>query len=115
MKPCTKCKEPKELTEFNNNKTAKDGKCCWCRACEHEYKISDHYKELNAKRIKKRGLMVLRAGKFWDAIHNQHLLLRCKTRQAAEQVIAKYRLRKAKRKIEKAREKNYDVDYWRTL
>ena len=119
MKPCTKCKERKELTEYNNNKTRPDGKCCWCRQCEHEYKATDHYKDLNKKRIKKRGLMVLRAGKFWDAIHNEHLLHRSKTRQAAEQVIAKFKLRQLKRKIEKQKEKQkekqYDSDYWATL
>lgn len=33
MKICVKCKIKKELNEFSNNKTKKDGKCVYCRSC----------------------------------------------------------------------------------
>jgi len=36
MKRCTKCKIPKELNEFGNNKREKDGKNYACRECERE-------------------------------------------------------------------------------
>jgi len=38
MKQCTKCKETKELTEFNKDRDKKDGYCTQCRACKTEYK-----------------------------------------------------------------------------
>jgi len=37
-KTCTKCGETKPLSEFNNRKSAKDGKRSQCRKCENEYK-----------------------------------------------------------------------------
>lgn len=43
-KICNKCKIPKNLTEFNKNKTKKDGYHVWCKKC-----ISDNNKELYVK------------------------------------------------------------------
>lgn len=36
-KVCSKCKESKELVEFNNSQTAKDKKQSRCRECERQY------------------------------------------------------------------------------
>jgi hypothetical protein len=33
MKECTKCKEPKQLTEFHKSKRNPDGLECNCKAC----------------------------------------------------------------------------------
>jgi hypothetical protein len=37
MKTCTKCKETKNLSEFNKSKNNKDGLNAWCRICNNEY------------------------------------------------------------------------------
>ena len=34
MKICGRCKNEKNVDEFNNNKTEKDGKCKYCRECD---------------------------------------------------------------------------------
>lgn len=70
MKKCNRCKEEKELSEFNKNKWAKDGHEYHCRDCGKEkgksyysrnkekvaariqgYKVKDieHFKEINNK------------------------------------------------------------------
>jgi superfamily II helicase len=36
MKLCKKCKTEKELTEFYNVKTNKDGKSNWCKECNRK-------------------------------------------------------------------------------
>ena len=33
MKTCTKCKETKDLSDFNKNSATKDGRFAWCRSC----------------------------------------------------------------------------------
>jgi hypothetical protein len=35
MKKCTKCKETKQLNNFNKDKSRKDGLSCWCKECMH--------------------------------------------------------------------------------
>lgn len=47
MKACTKCKTEKPLTEFNKNKSEKDGHQKWCKSCRTEYNLSkrDHQSE----------------------------------------------------------------------
>ena len=43
MKTCTKCKLPKDLEEFPDNKGCSDGKGSWCRECFRAYNRSyDH-------------------------------------------------------------------------
>ena len=41
LKKCRKCDTEKELSEFNNSSSAKDGKQTKCRECEHQYR-KDH-------------------------------------------------------------------------
>ncbi len=43
MKTCTKCKTPKNLSEFNKQSRTKDGKHHWCRECQKE-EGRDRYK-----------------------------------------------------------------------
>lgn len=42
MKECTRCKEPKVLTEFSKKKNSKDGLQHVCKACHSSY-IKEHY------------------------------------------------------------------------
>jgi len=48
MKTCTKCGSSKELSEFNIDRTRKDGHCCYCRTCsnnkseKHNRKVRGH-------------------------------------------------------------------------
>ena len=35
MKVCTKCKQNKELIEFNKDRSKKDGLSSWCKICRH--------------------------------------------------------------------------------
>lgn len=36
-KTCSKCGETKELGEFYRNRTMKDGRSYWCKACDTAY------------------------------------------------------------------------------
>lgn len=38
MKTCSKCKEQKELSEFHNDKSRKDGYFINCRLCDYAYR-----------------------------------------------------------------------------
>jgi hypothetical protein len=44
MKICTKCKTSKELIEYNNKKTSRDGLSGQCRGCQKKY-TRVHYKK----------------------------------------------------------------------
>lgn len=37
MKICNKCKQEKPLSEFNKNKSYKDGLDCYCKECRKSY------------------------------------------------------------------------------
>jgi hypothetical protein len=54
MKVCCKCKVEKNLCEFANRSSAKDGKRSYCRKCESErgkeYDIKNREKELSRKK-----------------------------------------------------------------
>jgi hypothetical protein len=52
-KQCTKCKETKELTEFYQNKSSKDGFITRCKACIRVYQKNNRDK-INAAKRKKR-------------------------------------------------------------
>lgn len=43
-KVCSKCKEEKTITEFNKNKTKKDGYQSYCRDCSNG-KLKEHYEK----------------------------------------------------------------------
>ena len=51
MKICTKCKIEKETSEFNKNKTCKDGLQQWCIRCLREYRIKNK-EEIKKKKAK---------------------------------------------------------------
>ena len=66
MKICLKCNIEKDLSDFTNNKTKKDGKCVYCRSCyaainkkwrdnnkEADKKIHDKWKSNNLDRVRK--------------------------------------------------------------
>jgi hypothetical protein len=44
LKKCYRCQEDKELSEFNKNKTRKDGHDPLCRTCWKEYRIKNYNK-----------------------------------------------------------------------
>lgn len=50
-KICTKCKKPKSLSEFHNNKNMKDGKQIWCKEC-HKKQMMKYYEENKEKILK---------------------------------------------------------------
>lgn len=56
MKRCSRCGQDKELSEFNNNRSAKDGKHHYCRICkckadsEHEARTGREVRRASAKR-----------------------------------------------------------------
>ena len=49
MKKCPKCGKEKQIIEFNNNKSKKDGKCTYCRECE--LKRGREYREKNRGKV----------------------------------------------------------------
>lgn len=51
MKKCTKCKEPKEFTEFHKSKLHKDGLSHWCKFCVSEYN-KNHRRVNNNEKVK---------------------------------------------------------------
>lgn len=66
MKICVKCKIEKDLNDFSNNKTKKDGKCVYCRSCyavvnkewrqknpEKDKKIHDRWGKNNIETVRK--------------------------------------------------------------
>jgi hypothetical protein len=66
MKQCTKCKEVKELTEFNKSTAGKNGLCPKCKSCRKAYReankqkikaynksYSELYREANKDKIKR--------------------------------------------------------------
>lgn len=69
MKICLKCNIEKDLSDFTNNKTKKDGKCVYCRSCyaainkkwrdnnkEADKKIHDRWGKNNIETIRKNRL-----------------------------------------------------------
>jgi len=55
MKTCSKCKENKELNDFNSNKKRKDGLTSWCKECIRK-RSKEHYKnnvDLYKDKVKK--------------------------------------------------------------
>lgn len=48
-KTCLVCKETKESSEFNSDRTRKDGKHPWCRSCVKDYK--ELYYSKNSERL----------------------------------------------------------------
>ena len=61
MKRCTKCSEIKLLTEFNKDKTNKDGLQYKCKECSNKYsksKYNPNYKSPNqTKETKKQAIV----------------------------------------------------------
>lgn len=51
MKQCTKCKQVKELTEFNKSKHHKDGLKYQCKSCQADY--AKYYIQKNKLRLNK--------------------------------------------------------------
>jgi hypothetical protein len=69
MKICVKCNIEKDLSDFTNNKTKKDGKCVYCRSCyaainkewrknnpEKDKKIHDKWEKNNIEAVRKNRL-----------------------------------------------------------
>jgi hypothetical protein len=53
MKLCTKCKDIKNVENFHNDRSRKDGKYPWCKSCVRDWNINNssnpHYKEYKTK------------------------------------------------------------------
>jgi Recombination endonuclease VII len=61
MKTCTKCKCEKDLSEFNKNKSEKDGLQKWCKSCRTEYNYSKRdYQSEYQKRYRDFNVLELR-------------------------------------------------------
>jgi len=75
MKTCTKCEKSKELSEFNKNKSTKDGLQRHCKICQREnnrkYYSKSGEKEKQQKRNAKRKV------KLRDFIINIRKTLKC--------------------------------------
>lgn len=69
MKICVKCRVEKELNEFSNNKSKKDGKCVYCRGCykavnkewrqnnpDRDRQIHKKWKQNNSDKVRKSSL-----------------------------------------------------------
>ena len=48
-KTCSRCKETKPVSEFNKNRSSKDGLTFWCKGCKSE--SSRRYRETNRERV----------------------------------------------------------------
>ena len=141
-KICTKCKIEKNLISFNANPATLDLHNCYCKKCASKYYkesylknrgkttksvneylnyntsykrkeiISQTYKRKNQNKLK--GYKIVSAGKYgFQAYLHGNILGTYKTKKAAEQVIAKHKLREAKRKLED--KKLLHDDYYDTL
>ena len=113
MKTCNKCKEEKELSYFCTDNSKKDKKFSWCKECNKAHKRTPKSKEVQAKYKKQRGYRVHMCNGLFIAIHNSHTLGRYKTKEAAEQVLAKHKKRQIMRAIEIQNE--FHDDYYDTL
>lgn len=49
MKECCKCKQFKNLTDFGNDRSRKDGKCCYCLLCARK-RDADYYQKNHVSR-----------------------------------------------------------------
>ena len=55
MKICSKCGIKKSLMEFNNEKSSKDGKGCWCKECIRIYdRLRNMKPEIRARAAERR-------------------------------------------------------------
>ena len=88
MKTCSKCKIEKELTEFNKNKTKKDGLHNLCKSCVKEYN-KEYYKENK------------------DIIIKQVREYRAKNKSKSKEIKKKY-YKKNKEQISKKRKEWYE-------
>ena len=74
MKRCSKCKKQKDESEFNKNRSRKDGLSVWCKKCKREYGRK-HYLE-NSKPLK-RNLRYEESHRVGDGV-KQKRCRRCK-------------------------------------
>ena len=113
MKTCTKCGKEKRLDEFYFENKSKNKRHSSCAVCSREYKSSPAGRLADKKYRENRGLWIKRESSCYMAYINSHRLKLCKTRSAAEQVIAKHKLREVKRRLED--EALLVDDYYKTL
>lgn len=78
LKPCTRCKQTKPLTDFSPRLSAADGRTSQCRACSNEYARSNrsdqtraYSKEWQRQRARKLGVPEKRKVKDCGSEHKQ--------------------------------------------
>lgn len=76
VKECCKCKKMKPYSEFNKNKTRKDGYSSWCKECSKEYD-----KAYYSKNKKKRKAQIKR----WREVKKDDSLFNLKIRLSKQQ------------------------------
>lgn len=77
-KYCSRCKSSKELSEFGDKKTERDGKQSWCKCCSNLY-----YNEWRVNnRAKSKKLEIKSFDNFYGTHHGRavHMINNCKSR-----------------------------------
>ena len=54
MKKCYRCQELKELSEFNKNRSQKDGYATWCRKCKNEVDNNIYHRDKEKNKDKRK-------------------------------------------------------------
>jgi len=74
LKICTKCKENKELSEFNKNKRKPDGLMYSCKACRVLYRttVQKHIKEKNAQYYIENAEKIKKQARDWHSANREY-------------------------------------------
>jgi hypothetical protein len=103
MKKCTKCKEEKQLTEFNKAKNQRNGLSPWCKEC-----INQNGKDWYLKNKEKHMVYVLEYRKKWDKENKEHI-------KSYGKEYRQNNKDKIRQREKLYREKNNHVSRWRDI
>lgn len=76
MKICIKCKKEKPLTDFNLNKSRKDGYHSCCKMCKADYMVS-HYKKNKVLYLKRARERDKKLKEFVNSYKKEHPCIKC--------------------------------------
>lgn len=113
-KICTKCKQSKDVSNFNNSNKTKDGLNTWCKECKKEY--DTQYRENNKE--KKKATSKLYREKQGDILKNKKKAYYNANKEKVAKTVKKYRennKEKIKARINKVEKSAYNKEYRKKL